>query len=93
MSNVEQEADNSKRNSEESDVVLKNQQMVACTSRRKQQIIQSRASMNQLLLCIQSQDDVPVASYSASNRELKYQSQRFRRNAKKSEDWTAAKKK
>ncbi|KZV36867.1 type I inositol 1,4,5-trisphosphate 5-phosphatase 12-like [Dorcoceras hygrometricum] len=27
MSNVEQEADNSKRNSEESDVVLKNQQM------------------------------------------------------------------
>ncbi|KZV41333.1 putative carboxylesterase 18 [Dorcoceras hygrometricum] len=28
MSNVEQEADNSKRNSEESDVVLKNQQMV-----------------------------------------------------------------
>ncbi|KZV55984.1 FRIGIDA-like protein 3 [Dorcoceras hygrometricum] len=28
MSNVEQEADNSKRNSEESDVMLKNQQMV-----------------------------------------------------------------
>ncbi|KZV35870.1 hypothetical protein F511_16321 [Dorcoceras hygrometricum] len=28
MSNVEQEADNSKSNSEESDVVLKNQQMV-----------------------------------------------------------------
>ncbi|KZV35784.1 hypothetical protein F511_40038 [Dorcoceras hygrometricum] len=28
MSNVEQEADNSKCNSEESDVVLKNQQMV-----------------------------------------------------------------
>ncbi|KZV50410.1 phagocytic receptor 1b [Dorcoceras hygrometricum] len=28
MSNVEQQADNSKRNSEESDVVLKNQQMV-----------------------------------------------------------------
>ncbi|KZV19172.1 HLH DNA-binding domain superfamily protein [Dorcoceras hygrometricum] len=28
MSNVEQEADNSKRNSEESDIVLKNQQMV-----------------------------------------------------------------
>ncbi|KZV35884.1 transcription factor [Dorcoceras hygrometricum] len=28
MSNVEQEADNSKRNSEESDVVLKNQQTV-----------------------------------------------------------------
>ncbi|KZV27147.1 hypothetical protein F511_27266 [Dorcoceras hygrometricum] len=28
MSNVEQEADNSKRNSKESDVVLKNQQMV-----------------------------------------------------------------
>ncbi|KZV48235.1 F-box/LRR-repeat protein-like [Dorcoceras hygrometricum] len=32
------------------------------TSRRKQQLIQSRASMNQLLLCIQSQDVVPVAS-------------------------------
>ncbi|KZV32439.1 hypothetical protein F511_15697 [Dorcoceras hygrometricum] len=31
-------------------------------SRRKQQLIQSRASMNQLLLCIQSQDVVPVAS-------------------------------
>ncbi|KZV49175.1 RNA-binding protein FUS-like [Dorcoceras hygrometricum] len=32
------------------------------TSRRKQQLIQSRASMNQLLLCIQSQDVVPVTS-------------------------------
>ncbi|KZV38109.1 hypothetical protein F511_03916 [Dorcoceras hygrometricum] len=28
MSNVEQEADNSKRNSEVSDIVLKNQQMI-----------------------------------------------------------------
>ncbi|KZT76098.1 hypothetical protein F511_46877 [Dorcoceras hygrometricum] len=27
--------------------------------------------MNQLLLCIQSQDDVPIASYSVSSRELK----------------------
>ncbi|KZV25347.1 hypothetical protein F511_26265 [Dorcoceras hygrometricum] len=33
MSNVEQEADNSKRNSEESDVVLKNQQMLAIAKR------------------------------------------------------------
>ncbi|KZV55603.1 hypothetical protein F511_25494 [Dorcoceras hygrometricum] len=32
------------------------------TSRRKQQLIQSRASMNQLLICIRSQDVVPVAS-------------------------------
>ncbi|KZV45892.1 UDP-Glycosyltransferase/glycogen phosphorylase [Dorcoceras hygrometricum] len=40
------------------------------TSRRKQQYIQSRTTMNQLLLCIQSQDDVPVASYSGSSRRL-----------------------
>ncbi|KZT76860.1 hypothetical protein F511_46115 [Dorcoceras hygrometricum] len=33
MSNVEQEADNSKRNSEEGDVVLKNQQMMKKTAR------------------------------------------------------------
>ncbi|KZV38152.1 hypothetical protein F511_42054 [Dorcoceras hygrometricum] len=35
MSNVEQEADNSKRNSEESDVVLKNQQMVRVQQMKK----------------------------------------------------------
>ncbi|KZV56643.1 hypothetical protein F511_02142 [Dorcoceras hygrometricum] len=40
------------------------------TSRRKQQNIQSIATMNQLLLCIQSQDEVPVASYSGSSRRL-----------------------
>ncbi|KZV56133.1 hypothetical protein F511_20407 [Dorcoceras hygrometricum] len=40
------------------------------TSRRKQQYIQTRATMNQLLLCIQSQDDVPVTSYSGSSRRL-----------------------
>ncbi|KZV54977.1 hypothetical protein F511_35823 [Dorcoceras hygrometricum] len=40
----------------------KNQQ-VACTSRRNQQYIQTRATVDQLLICIQSQDDVPVASF------------------------------
>ncbi|KZV38953.1 hypothetical protein F511_40683 [Dorcoceras hygrometricum] len=35
MSNVEQEADNSKRNSKESDVVLKNQQMVRVQQMKK----------------------------------------------------------
>ncbi|KZT76440.1 hypothetical protein F511_46535 [Dorcoceras hygrometricum] len=54
---------------------LKRNQQVACTSRRKEQHIQSRASMNQLLLCIQSQDVVPVASklqrYESSRKLLK----------------------
>ncbi|KZV39439.1 glycerol-3-phosphate acyltransferase 1-like [Dorcoceras hygrometricum] len=40
-------------------------QPAASTSRRNQQYIQTRATVDQLLICIQSQDDVPVASYSA----------------------------
>ncbi|KZV36758.1 alpha-mannosidase [Dorcoceras hygrometricum] len=43
----------------------RNQQAAASTSSRKQQLIQTRASLYQLLLCIQSQDDDPVASFSA----------------------------
>ncbi|KZT76198.1 ATP binding protein [Dorcoceras hygrometricum] len=39
MSNVEQEADNSKRNSEESDVVLKNQQMRFALALKIQQML------------------------------------------------------
>ncbi|KZV20701.1 hypothetical protein F511_09678 [Dorcoceras hygrometricum] len=42
MSNVEQEADNSKRNSEESDVVLKNQQMVRVQQMATVQWIQQK---------------------------------------------------
>ncbi|KZV26013.1 hypothetical protein F511_03886 [Dorcoceras hygrometricum] len=39
-------------------------QPAASTSRRNQQYIQTRATVDQLLICIQSQDDVPVASTS-----------------------------
>ncbi|KZV34094.1 plasma membrane-type proton ATPase [Dorcoceras hygrometricum] len=120
MSNVEQEADTNKRNSEESDVVLKIQQMLFAliTSSRKIpagsyiksqafetnewttsckhivttnwttscKYIQTQATAHPYesccyassrkmmyqsqALCIQSQDDVPVASYSGSSREL-----------------------
>ncbi|KZV49685.1 cation/H(+) antiporter 15-like [Dorcoceras hygrometricum] len=38
-------------------------QPAASTSRRNQQYIQTRATVYQLLICIQSQDDVPVASF------------------------------
>ncbi|KZV21425.1 glycerol-3-phosphate acyltransferase 1-like [Dorcoceras hygrometricum] len=41
-------------------------QPAASTSRRNQQYIQTRATIDQLLICIQSQDDVPVASTSKS---------------------------
>ncbi|KZV16811.1 hypothetical protein F511_18604 [Dorcoceras hygrometricum] len=38
-------------------------QPAASTSRHNQQYIQTRATVDQLLICIQSQDDVPVASF------------------------------
>ncbi|KZV58324.1 microtubule-associated protein 70-5 [Dorcoceras hygrometricum] len=41
-------------------------QPAASTSRRNQQYIQTRATIDQLLICIQSQDDVPFASTSRS---------------------------
>ncbi|KZV25469.1 glycerol-3-phosphate acyltransferase 1-like [Dorcoceras hygrometricum] len=41
-------------------------QPASSTSRRNQQYIQTRATVDQLLICIQSQDDVPVASTSKS---------------------------
>ncbi|KZV51319.1 hypothetical protein F511_07510 [Dorcoceras hygrometricum] len=43
MSNVEQEADNSKRNSEESDVVLRNQQMVGVQQMKRDQLLCKQA--------------------------------------------------
>ncbi|KZV49110.1 hypothetical protein F511_43761 [Dorcoceras hygrometricum] len=52
MSNVEQEADNSKRNSEESDVVLKNQQMVRVQQMATMEWIQQkRKTKIQQMIC------------------------------------------
>ncbi|KZV36902.1 hypothetical protein F511_08714 [Dorcoceras hygrometricum] len=102
MRNVEQEADNIKRNSEESDVVLKNQQMIQqmvcddatswCKSNDDQ--LECKSNDNQQLVATVHSDE----SYSR-RAVICIQSQRSRRNdnfsssAKKSEVWTVAKNK
>ncbi|KZV32819.1 hypothetical protein F511_24065 [Dorcoceras hygrometricum] len=49
MSNVEQEADNGKRNSEESDVVLKNQQRASTSSWYLELTIAKRCRLHKLI--------------------------------------------
>ncbi|KZV45147.1 pentatricopeptide repeat-containing protein mitochondrial [Dorcoceras hygrometricum] len=61
MSNVEQEADNSKRNSEESDVVLKNQQMA--TVEWIQQKRKDKDSADGFALRISSRWEVQLQAY------------------------------
>ncbi|KZV35607.1 hypothetical protein F511_24323 [Dorcoceras hygrometricum] len=70
MSNVEQEADNSKCNSEESDVVLKNQQMIrqmvlATMIQQKRKVKDSAVGLARLLRSkeevVISKDDVSLS--------------------------------
>ncbi|KZV25872.1 separase-like [Dorcoceras hygrometricum] len=68
MRNVEQEADNSKRNSEESDVVLKNQQMVRVQQMATVEWIQQKRKDKDSADDIRKDPDATIISATAQRR-------------------------